>query len=345
MILTATPYRVSLFGGGSDYPEYYEDDARPRGGFCVGFAIQHYCYVALKTLPPVYGDINYRIVYAKVEDRKRIEDIEHPAVRGALLHVDCSKVKLELAHMGDLPARAGLGASSAFVVGMLAALYVHRSTLTAEQVISRREELANEAIFVEQRVIKEAVGGQDQILTAAGGINAITFRKRQPPQVTRVWVSDRRRRDLEASLFLIYTGNMRNAHEMAAKQMANLGASESHRMVVDRMVELAREGQFVLEHDEVGIDRLGDMLHQSWMLKRELCAGLTSPEINELYNRLRTAGASGGKLLGAGGGGFLLVYVPQGRQEYFFNKITEPCIRIRISEKGVHVVPTPGEQS
>lgn len=339
MILTATPYRVSFFGGGTDYPEWF----RHHGGCVLGMAIDHYCYVALKALPPLYPDIKYRIVYAKVEDRKTVAEIEHPAVRGCLEHSQVQDA-LEIAHMGDLPARAGLGASSSFVVGLLHALQQYnRATAYSHGLIEPRL-LASEAIHVERNVIGEAVGCQDQIFAAMGGLNFVEFY----PGETENWrcttesLPSHRLEELESSLVLAYTGIMRSAHVMAAQQIKAMPGKAEY---LNTLKELAIEARLLLNDEKRALASFGAMLDQAWWYKRQLCAGITSMEIDGLYERGLDLGALGGKLLGAGGGGFMLFFVPPKEREAFVHKIGAPCVTFGLSRRGTHQIPMPTRRS
>lgn len=340
MILTATPYRVSLFGGGTDYPEWFEEN----GGAVLGMAINHYCYIAAKPLPLLYGDVRYRVVYSRVEDRKAISEIEHPAVRGVLTHLGWDR-PLELVHMGDLPARTGLGSSSAFTVGLLNALRTLSDTRRGFYL------LAEEAIHVERDVIGEAVGCQDQIFAAFGGLNFIRFaRDGWSVESLSDRLSEGRLRELEDSLVLVYTGHTRNAHEMAAEQLEeqrrNQGATVegafcTPRFALGLMEQQAHDARELLLDEGRPLAELGPMLHAAWRLKRGLSNGLTLVEIDALYEHGLRCGATGGKLLGAGGGGFVLFYAPDVAE--FEARIEVPCVRFRVAHLGTFsAAPKPG---
>jgi D-glycero-alpha-D-manno-heptose-7-phosphate kinase len=295
MIISRTPFRVSLFGGGTDYPQWY----RRHGGSVLGFTINKYCYITLRVLPPFF-EHKHRIVYSRVELVRGLEEIQHPAVR-AVLQEKAVRHGVELHHDGDLPARSGLGSSSAFTVGLL-------NTLAAlEGRMLSRQELAAEAIRIEQEVIRENVGSQDQVWAAYGGLNRIDFNTDGTMSVLPVVVPPARRRALEESLMLFFTGFSRFASEVAKKQIDNFGAREAHLKNLGQTVE---EGLSILQDDRRSLDELGRLLHEGWRIKRELADGVSTPAIDEIYSAGRAAGALGGKLLGAGGGGFMLFYVP-----------------------------------
>lgn len=299
MIICRTPFRVSLFGGGTDYPTWYEK----HGGAVLGFAIDKYCYISARKLPPFF-EHKHRIVYSKVENVVSVDEIKHPAVRGVLSQYDL-KDGMEIHHDGDLPARSGLGSSSSFTVGMLNALAAFQGRM-----VSKRE-LAREAIRIEQDVINEKVGCQDQIWAAYGGLNRINFFQTGEFDVQPAIVSTARRTDLQDHLILVFTGITRLAPEMAEKQIQNLDAREAQ---LKEMMAMVDEAQSILHDERNSISDIGALLHQSWLLKKELAEGVSNPVIDDIYDAAMNAGASGGKLLGAGGGGFMLFIVEPKKQ-------------------------------
>ncbi len=334
MILTKTPYRVSLFGGGTDYPEYFERDG--AHGAVLGMAIDKYCYVGVKRMPPGQElapgiPLKYRVQYSKVDDCNFPEEVKHPAVRAALINYGLQDEKLEFHCFGDLPGRSGLGGSSSFTVGLLLAL----STLLPHKVnrenVLVKSELARSAIYLEREVIGEAVGWQDQLFAALGGINTFTFTRLGYAHDPLV-LSSAREDELCSSLFLVFTGTMRDAHVMAARQITNFHRRQSD---LEHLAELASEGRKLLLSTR-SLDGLGSLLHTAWLRKRTLCEGLTTPEIDDVYDRGIAAGATGGKLLGAGGGGFMLFYVPDENHARFV-KTMNP-IRFKIDRRGSRVV-------
>jgi D-glycero-alpha-D-manno-heptose-7-phosphate kinase len=294
MIISRTPFRVSLFGGGSDYPRWY----RRHGGSVLGFAINKYCYISLRRLPPFFAH-RHRIVYSKVETVNDIAEIQHPAVRAVLTEtaVDCG---VEIHHDGDLPARSGLGSSSSFTVGMLNAFHAFRGRMAAKR------ELAEEAIRIEQDVLRENVGSQDQVWAAYGGFNRIDFRHDGGFDVQPVICPPERWRELRDHLLLYFTGLSRFASEVAKAKIDNLDKRERH---LRTMVGMVDEALGILQRDGQELRDIGVLLHESWCLKRELADTVTTPEVDAIYEAARDAGAIGGKLLGAGGGGFMLLFV------------------------------------
>ncbi|MBI4476595.1 MAG: kinase [Acidobacteria bacterium] len=295
MIISRTPFRVSFIGGGTDYPGWY----REHGGAVLATTIDKYCYISVRELPPFF-DHRFRIVYSIVENVKQIRDIAHPAVRGVLEWLRVTK-GLEIHHDGDLPARAGLGSSSAFTVGLLSAIHALEGRYTS------KEALASEAIHVEQTLLRESVGAQDQISAAFGGFNHITFAPDDTFHVGPMIVPRERLEALQEHLMLVFTGISRTAAEMAEAQIHNL---KHRRPELTRLQELVAEAIAVLSSPATDLTQFGRLLHEGWMLKRRLCDGLSNGTIDDLYEAATRAGAYGGKLLGAGGGGFMLLFVP-----------------------------------
>ncbi len=308
MIISRTPFRVSLFGGGSDYPTWY----REHGGAVIGFAINKYCYISLRQLPPFFAH-KHRIVYSKVETVQTIEEIAHPAVRHVLKEMNVS-VGLEIHHDGDLPARSGLGSSSAFTVGLLNALNAMEGRMVTKR------QLASEAIRIEQEVIKENVGSQDQVWAAYGGMNRIDFHRDGAIDVAPMIMRLERRKELLGSFLLFFTGFSRYATEIAGKQIANLGNKASQ---INTMRQMVDEAQGILSSPSRPLAEIGRLLDEAWRLKRELADNVSTSEIDEIYQAAREAGASGGKLLGAGGGGFILFYVEPTKRQAVIERLAK----------------------
>lgn len=299
MIISRTPFRVSLFGGGTDIPKWY----RRHGGAVIGGAIDKYCYISLRTLPPFFTH-RHRIVYSNIEQVREIAEIKHPAVRAVLGEMGVRN-GLEIHHDGDLPARSGLGSSSSFTVGLLNALYAYRGQMVSKQ------ELADEAIRIEQDVIGENVGSQDQVWAAYGGLNRIDFRADGAINVSPLIIERERRDALQDHLVLYFTGLSRFASDIEKDKIANL---EQHDAQLHTLRAMVDEAAAILGSPKRDIVDLGLLLHEGWMLKRELSPKVSNSTIDELYEAALGAGALGGKLLGAGGGGFLLLFVPPERQ-------------------------------
>lgn len=294
MIISRTPYRVSLFGGGSDYPDWY----LKNGGSVFGFAIDKYCYILMRRLPPFF-EHQTRIVYSKIELVNDVADIQHPIVRAVLERYGDGN-GFEIHHDGDLPARSGLGSSSSFAVGILNALHAFQGRMTS------KKDLACEAINIEQTILQENVGSQDQVWAAYGGMNRIDFHRENGFEVTPIVMKAHRRKELMGSLQLYFTGRTRFSSNIAAKQIANLSERSTQ---IKRMMGLVDEAVTIVQDESRPISDIGHLLHESWMLKRELADNITTDDIDDIYDRARKAGALGGKVIGAGGGGFILLYV------------------------------------
>lgn len=294
MIISRTPFRVSFFGGGTDYPDWY----REHGGSVLATTIDKYCYISVRELPPFF-EHRFRIVYSIVENVQEIDEIHHPAVR-AVLQTMAVRDGLEIHHDGDLPARSGVGSSSAFTVGLIGALHALRGRHIS------KEGLANEAIHVEQCVLREAVGVQDQISAAFGGFNHITLRPDGVYQVSPMILPPDRLHALQSHLMLFFTGISRTAADVARAQLDNLKTRAAELRAMHDMVPRAIE---ILSSATADIVDFGTLLDESWALKRRLSDRVTNSTIDACYDAARRAGATGGKLLGAGGGGFMLLFV------------------------------------
>lgn len=299
MIITRTPYRVSFFGGGTDYPQWFTQ----HGGAVLTSTLNKYCYVSVRYMPPFLGS-KYIVFWSKMEKVDRIEDIQHPAVRACLQYAGIDQ-GFEINHAGDLPARSGLGSSSAFTVGLIHALYA----LQGHAVIFSKSAIAASAVHLEQTVMKETVGLQDQIECAHGGLNVIRFNTEGQWTVEPLRIPMNRMLDLESRLMLFYTGLQRYASEIATDQIANI-PNHTKKMLAIRM--LVEEAQSVLMSGD--LSDFGRLLDYGWALKRGLSARISSDTIDDMYEAATSAGALGGKILGAGGGGFMLLYVEPERQ-------------------------------
>jgi D-glycero-alpha-D-manno-heptose-7-phosphate kinase len=300
MIISRTPFRISFFGGGTDYPVYYQEN----GGAVLATAINRYCYINLRYLPPFF-EYNHRIVYRKIEMVNKIDEIQHLSVRECLRYM---KVKngLEIHHDGDLPARSGLGSSSSFTVGMLNALFALKGQLIS------KDYLAEAAIHVEQEMIRENVGSQDQTMAAFGGLNIVRFNSQQGKhlQVQPVCLKSKKLEEFQNHLMLFFTGIVRTASDLAGEQIKKTSKKKSELSEMYSMVDIAAD---ILSNGR-DIKDFGLLLHETWQLKRSLTDRISNNIIDEIYDKARNAGAIGGKILGAGGGGFILFFVEQERQ-------------------------------
>jgi D-glycero-alpha-D-manno-heptose-7-phosphate kinase len=314
MIITRTPFRISFFGGGTDYPAWYQE----HGGVVLATSIDKYCYISCRHLPPFF-EHKHRIVYSLIENVRRVEEIKHPAVRAILGWAGYDDQGLEIHHDGDLPARSGLGSSSSFTVGLIHALSALRGKYIA------KDELAAQAIHMEQHIINENVGSQDQISAAFGGFNRIDFKTNDTFQVSPVILTADRLHEFQTHLMLYFTGFSRIASEIAKSKIENF---KSREFELHRMKEMVDEAIQILQNPKASIEEVGRLLHQSWLCKRSLSDKVSTPEIDQLYEGAMRVGAIGGKILGAGGGGFLLLFV-------------RPELQSKVREQLKHLVHVP----
>ncbi|MBU1040634.1 MAG: kinase [Proteobacteria bacterium] len=307
MIICRTPFRVSFFGGGTDYPGWY----REHGGQVLSTAIDKYCYITLRYLPPFF-EHRIRAVYSKMEICQHYEELKHPAIRETLRFLKFER-NLEIHHDGDLPARSGMGSSSSFTVGLLHALYALNGQMPS------KEQLTRESIHIEQDLIKETVGSQDQCAAAYGGFNHIIFHRDGEIEVRPMTLSRPRLNELSDHLMLFYTGIMRTASDVAQTYVENLGAKEKLLRTMHDMVDAGVK----LVQSHRCICGFGDLLNEAWIAKRELSPNISNGLVDEFYERARDNGAIGGKLIGAGGGGFLLLFVPPSAQSRVRESLSE----------------------
>ncbi|MFH1771953.1 MAG: kinase [Candidatus Omnitrophota bacterium] len=292
MIISRTPFRISFFGGGTDYPIWY----RKHGGAVLATTINKYCYISCRYLPPFFPH-KYRIIYSQIELVKNISEINHPSVREGLKFM---KIKrgLEVHHDADLPARTGLGSSSSFTVGLLHTLNAIKGS------ISTKRQLALDAIYLEQEMMKENVGSQDQVSASFGGMNYIKFNSHQDIEVHPITITAKRMSLFHSHLMLFFTGFSRIASDIAAEQIKTIHSKtkelrQIHDMVDASLQILTGKSDFI---------KFGKLLHEHWKIKRGLSKKISTPLIDEMYTTALRAGAIGGKILGAGGGGFLLIF-------------------------------------
>jgi len=298
MIISRTPYRVSFFGGGTDYPAWYE----LHGGAVLAATIDKYCYLTCRFLPPFF-EHRTRIVYSKIESCHSNAEIAHPSVREVLRFLGIAR-GVEIHHDGDLPARSGMGSSSAFTVGLLHACHALLGQMPA------RRQLAQEAIQIEQKILQETVGSQDQVMAAYGGLRHVLFLTNGEFSVRPLTISAQRLSDLNNHLMLFYTGILRTASDVAKSYVDDI---QSKRRQLRIMKDLVDEAISIL-NDSGSLLPFGQLLHEAWLAKRSLSAQVSNPSVDELYGKAQEAGAIGGKLTGAGGGGFMLLFVPPERQ-------------------------------
>jgi len=324
MIITRTPLRISFFGGGTDYPVWY----REHGGSVLSTTIDKSCYITSRWLPPFF-EYHSRISYSKVENVSDNHRIEHPSVR-ACLHFMGIEDGVEVHHVADLPARTGLGTSSAFTVGFLLGLYALKNQMRDKHA------LATDAIYVEQDLLHEAVGAQDQMSAAYGGFNRINFHPNGTIEVRRIVMPESRFTELERHLALYFTGFARTASEIAQEQ---LRVTPQKKKELEQMFQMVDVGEAIIADPRRPIAEFGQLLHEGWMIKKSLTQKISNASIDEIYEAGREVGALGGKLLGAGGGGFMLFFVPPEKREALRMRLKKLlCVPFGFSSRGSDVV-------
>lgn len=299
MIITKTPFRMSFFGGGTDMEDYFKEN----GGAVLSTTFDKYCYVNVRHLPKFF-DYNTELSYSKIERVTNVEDIQHPAIREAMKMLDMHEIRLT--YEADLPARSGLGTSSSFAVGMLNAFYALKGKY------ADKKKLADEAIYLERALCNEAGGWQDQIAASFGGFNRINFGP-DGYEVLPLIISPERKKLLNDNLMMFFTGFTRFSSDV---QKANSATSpDDKKMMLKKMKNLVDEAEAILVNDEKDLDDFGRLLDTTWKLKRQTGGSVSTNSIDALYDKGIKAGALGGKLLGAGGGGFLVFYVQPDKQD------------------------------
>ena len=321
MIISKTPYRISFFGGGSDYPSWYNK----YSGSVLSTSIDKHIYITCRFLPKFF-DHKYRIVWSKIENVQNIKNIKHPIVKNLLNHL-MIKDGLEIHYDGDLPAASGMGSSSAFTVGLINGLY----SLLNKRITNF--EIAKKAINFEQQVMKETVGSQDQLATAVGGFNKIIFNKKNKFKIIKKDINNINR--LENNLLLIYTGKKRVAQDVAKKYSGKL--TTVNKRYIDTMIQHVNEGEKIIKGNN--LDDFGKLLHSAWLTKKKLSTHISSTKIDEIYDYVIKNGALGGKLLGAGGGGFFLFYMRGELKESFLKKNKKLVnVPFKFSNRGTEIL-------
>ena len=324
MIISRTPFRMSLFGGGTDYPDWFLEN----GGMVLGATIDKYCYLSVRYLPPFFAH-KHRVVWSEIELVNNIDEIRHPAVKAILEEMKFIR-GLEISYNADLPARSGLGSSSAFTVGLINALTALRGKMISKKA------LAQDAIRIEQEVIGEAVGSQDQIWAAYGGLNKIEFQKDGKFSISPIIMGEKNYLSLESSLMLFFTGFSRVAPLIAQKKIDNFKNKEEE---LNMLSTLASSAASSLQDKNYDIKKIGELIHEAWILKRELAEGVTTKEIDEIYKEGLLAGALGGKILGAGGGGFILFVVPPENQANLQKRLSKLVhVKFNFDSVGSNIV-------
>lgn len=294
MIITRTPYRISFFGGGTDYHTWYEE----HGGDILSTSINHYNYISCRYFPPFHAEYRNRIAWNILEYPNKIEEIQHNAVRAALLHYGVDK-GVEISNQCDLPARSGLGSSSSFCAGLIQSIYALKGEMITKY------GLAKETINLERVILNENGGIQDQIATVYGGLNHIHINPNGSFSVNPVVMNEKRKTNFNDHLLLFFTGISRTSSDIAEKQVKT---AKDKTLQLTRMQEMVSEACHILTSESEDLDNFGRMLHETWMLKRSLTDKISNSLIDDIYQTAIESGALGGKILGAGGGGFILFY-------------------------------------
>jgi len=310
VIISRTPYRISFFGGGTDYPAWYAK----HGGGVLAATIDKYCYLTCRHLPPFF-EHKIRVVYSKIENCHTIDEITHPAIREVLRFMEFDR-GIEIHHDGDLPARSGMGSSSAFTVGLLHALYALKGIMPGKR------RLALEGIHIEQNLLQETVGSQDQVSAAYGGVNHIQFSPSADISVTPLTIRPERLKELNGNLMLLYTGIKRTASTIADSYVKTIDESKRQLRI---MTDLVDESLSVLNGNS-DLHAFGELLDEAWRVKRGLSSSVSNSQVDQLYDEAKAAGAVGGKLLGAGGGGFMLLFVPPDRHQDVRDRLNRSLI-------------------
>ncbi len=322
MIISRTPFRISFFGGGTDYAPWF----RENGGAVLSTTINRYCYLSCRHLPPFFNYRN-RIVWSQIETVNEYDEISHPVVREVLKMFKLQGV--EIHHDGDLPSRAGLGSSSSFTVGILNAL----NGLIGK--ISTKEELARNAIYVEQELLAENVGVQDQIAAAYGGFNKIEISKDGNFKVMPMTLPSERLEALQSSLLLFYTGTSRIASDIAGEKIKAIPSKKNE---LHRMRQMVEDSINIL-NSRCDINDFGRLINEAWQIKRELSPRVSPKFVDEIYTAALKAGALGGKLLGAGGGGFMLFFVPSECKSRVLSALDHLlCVPIQFENSGSQII-------
>ena len=325
MIISRTPYRLSFFGGGTDYPQWYLKEE----GAVLSVTIDKYCYLSCRYLPPFFN-IKHRVVWSHIETVSSIAEILHPAVREGLRYLGFDDSQgVEIQHQGDLPARSGIGSSSSFSVGLVKALTGLKGGMLGKM------ELARQAMILEQEILKETVGSQDQVAAAFGGLNFIQFLKDGQIEVEPITISSGRVTELEQSLILLYTGTSRLGSEIAKNSTKNFSIRSAE---LKEMYVMVDKGIEILCGNRP-LEEFGELLHNSWMFKRALSDDISNGTIDEIYQKALDNGAIGGKLSGAGGSGFMLFFVPIPKQANFLSAMKPYlCVPFTFTQSGSSII-------
>ena len=321
MIISKTPFRISFFGGGTDFPDYYNK----FGGKVIGGSIDKYCYISIRDLPPFFRH-KYRFVWSKIENLNSISKTSHPALKAIFEHYKVN-TGMEIHYDGDLPSRSGIGSSSSFTIGLLNCLNFYLNKRKS------KKQLAEQGIYLEQKILKEQVGSQDQVWSAYGGFNIINFNKKNITVKKNILTREKINK-LEEKLVLIFTGKTRIANNIEKKKIKNIKNKLEYyhkiKTYVDKCEKILKKGQ---------LDDFGNLLDEYWFLKKKLSKGVSNPQIDELYSEAKKCGSLGGKILGAGGGGFLMFYGSKSVQiklKKKFKKLT--FLKFKFENEGSQII-------
>jgi D-glycero-alpha-D-manno-heptose-7-phosphate kinase len=329
MIISRTPFRISFFGGGTDYPEWFTKN----NGSVISTTIDKFCYISLRSLPPFFK-YNYRLRYFKKEEVKKISDIKHPSIRESLKYLDFDKNQsLEIVHSADLPALSGLGSSSTFTVSLLHALHTFKN----ENVT--KKQLSMEAIHVERNLIKEKVGSQDQTAAAFGGLNHIVFENNGNLKVNNIFFSKEQIIELEVNSILLFTGLQRKADSIAKDKVKNIVEDKTNYHLSSMMKLTEQALNEIFFKKKLDFKKFGEALKEQWELKKKLSNKVTNYQIDKIFSEAYSKGAYGGKILGAGGGGFVLFLVPKNKQKSFLKYFAKYLhVPFRVDNSGSQII-------
>ncbi len=322
MIISQTPVRMSFFGGGTDFPEFF----REHSGAVISTTFDKYCHVNVRELPPLFDYKTY-LAYAQIEKVNSVEEIKHPAIRNAMEWLGLERIALN--YDADIPSKTGLGTSSSFSVGLLNAFY------TLQGVTKTKRELADDAIYLERTLCKEDGGIQDQIAAAFGGFNRIDFNA-DGYTVTPLSISEERKQKLNGNLMMFFTGLSRFSFEIQKTTKVAMNNKTAELLEMLKMVDVAED---VLVNPSASLDDFGRLLNETWFLKRSISSKISTDYIDDIYKKAIAAGALGGKLLGAGGGGCLLFYVPEEKHESVRSSLSGMLeIKFKFENEGTKII-------
>ena len=324
MIIIKTPLRVSFFGGGTDFPEWYKKNK----GLVVTTTIDYYIYLTIKDLPNFFLNTLFKISYSKIENVSRISEIKHKVFKKYFEFINLKK-PLEIHVLSDLPAKSGLGSSGSFIVSLINAFsFVFKKKISKKQ-------LAKKSIFFEQKILKEACGSQDQIISSYGGLKKIFF-KNNSFEVKKIKISKKKKITLQNSLVLFFTGFSRSASTVEKKKIKNIDVNKD---VYKKLYLLAKKGLNILEDNTSNLDEFGYLLNEAWKIKKKTSSNVSNNKIDEIYEKGIKNGALGGKLLGAGNGGFLLFYVKSKNKKKLISAMRNYLyVPFKFSDKGSEII-------